>query len=92
MRTLSRREKLFVGIFVVALIWGIWNYREMFFESGKTATPKPVAALTPATVPPAPAATTTGIIADTKPAKGPQTSKPVPTYAWDRNPFHRDWR
>ena len=32
MKRLSTRERLYLGIFVVALIWGAWNYRHLLFK------------------------------------------------------------
>ena len=30
MKKLSGRERLYIGVFGVALLWGGWNYRHLF--------------------------------------------------------------
>ena len=80
MKRLSTRERLYLGIFVVALIWGAWNYRHLLFKpsppemakvvnTSDAATPAPHVRVVPATA-----------VADFDSPK------------WDDDPFHRGWR
>lgn len=83
MKNLSSREKLYLGIFAVTLVWGVWNFKDSLFgesakdESTPAATPQPVVAeATPADI---------------------QRALLVPDFAytppeWNRDPFHRKWR
>ena len=83
MKNLSSREKLYLGIFAVTLVWGVWNFKDTLFgdsakvESTPAATPQPVVAeATPAVIQRA------GLI--------PDIAYTPPE--WNRDPFHRKWR
>jgi len=91
MIALSRREKIYIGVFVLTLIWGIWNFRG---QIGSTEAPRPQK---PATATQGPSTATPG----TRPApagsmirKGTlpvDTTRFVPP-PWGTDPFHRTWR
>jgi len=82
-KSLSSREKLYLGIFAVTLVWGVWNFRDTLFgdsakvESTPAATSPPAAALAPPLN-----IQVAGFI--------PDQTYAVPE--WDRDPFHRKWR
>jgi hypothetical protein len=83
-KKLSQREKIYMGVFAVALVWGIWNFRGLF--TGKPDTPQ--GGNRPAAVAAAPAAVTPTQV----------TKPPVPAVAptapqeWPADPFNRPWR
>ena len=80
MKNLTGRERLYLGIFIVALIWGVYNYRHVIFQAD-TATPATPAATVAATTPEqaVPVVTRAAIVDYTPPE-------------WLADPFHRDWR
>jgi len=93
-RRLSRRERIHVGILVVALLWGLWTFRgQLGFgpssKSGPTAAAAGIAAATvaSATAPPSGRA---------GPLSRPLSSgKSIANFTapdWASDPFHRDWR
>jgi hypothetical protein len=87
MKKLSGRERLYIGVFGVALLWGGWNYRHLF-TSQDAAPPatRPQAAVAlearPETVAPR-----ARLVAKTDSGT---TIQPVPP--WSADPFHRSWR
>lgn len=84
MRALTGRERFFVGVFVVALIWGGWNYRHLF----RSDTPPAAESIQPAR-PSAPAAQQQPVAANSAPALHAELPA-VP--AWGPDPFQRPWR
>ena len=86
MNSLSRREQIYVGIFAVALLWGLWNFRTSL-GFGPSSTSAPKAAST--TVPAAPQAGTTASPAVVRKA-GSSGVYRAPD--WGSDPMHRRWR
>jgi len=87
MKALSRREKVYVGVFAVALLWGLWNFRGYFGGGNKSAQAPP----------PRPAAAAVVPEAHLPPVSAPATTTdaPAPDYTapdWGPNPFYRPWR
>ena len=87
MKTLTRREKVYVGVFVVALLWGLWNFRGYFGGPEKSAQAPP----------PRPAAAAVMPEAHLPPVSVPATAADAPTPDhtppdWGPNPFYRPWR
>ena len=82
MNRLSTRERLYLGVFVVALIWGGWNYRHLVFKPPPPERSKVVTASDAAT--PAPRVQVVSAVvmavADYDPPR------------WDGDPFYRTWR
>ena len=83
MKRFSRRERLYAGIFVVALIWGGWNYRQMFFSS--KPDPKPARPAAAASIP-----GTATTMARQVPEPATRTHYVAPE--WMGDPFNRTWR
>ena len=81
MSRLSAREKLFAGIFLVALAWGIWNYRHLF----SSGTPSPVGqdSISAAVGPDAP-------VVNTATMATAETDFEAPD--WGVDPFYPAWR
>jgi hypothetical protein len=88
MKKLSGRERLYIGIFGVALLWGGWSYRHLL--AGKDATPaapRPQAAVVAVAVPESAAPQRARLVAKTD---STVIVKPVPP--WSTDPFTRSWR
>jgi hypothetical protein len=88
MKKLSGRERLYIGVFGVALLWGGWNYRHLF--SSQTATPtvmRPQAAVAVEARPEAALPPRARLVAKTDSGTVVQ---PVPP--WSADPFYRSWR
>jgi hypothetical protein len=95
MRPLSRREQVYLGIFVAALAWGLWNFRDRSAsESGSAAADgaRPAVAQNR----PVPAS----LSADASPegqvgARNTSSGSVAGERAlpsWGPDPFHRGWR
>ena len=85
MKKLSTRERAYMIVFAVALVWGGWNYRHLFKSDDKAApgTIAPVAAQTAvAPEPVAPIRVRAAVARDEAYLAPP----------WSGDPFQRDWR
>lgn len=83
MKKLSSREKIYMGIFAVTLVWGVWNFQDTIFgepEKGKATT-----SVTPQ--PALPAAATGNIL-----RAGISADQAYTPPEWNSDPFHRQWR
>jgi hypothetical protein len=88
MKNLSSRERLYIGIFGVALLWGGWNYRHLFTsEDAAPPAPRPQAAVVAQTTPKTVAPQRARLVARTDSGAAVQ---PVPP--WSKDPFYRSWR
>jgi hypothetical protein len=87
MRPLSRREQIYMGVFVVALLWGLWNFRGSFgVPTASAPARRTVSAAAPAGTPHAdgsPAGLQPAVVRRLADAQLPP---------WGRDPFHRQWR
>jgi hypothetical protein len=81
MKSLSTREKIYVGILILALFWGAWNYRHVFMgPPASTHGQEPTVSVAAVTV-------SERIMNSTRFDSGSQR---VPD--WGPDPFHRSWR
>jgi hypothetical protein len=84
-KQLSKREKTYVVIFALALVFGGWNYRHLFLGADE----KPTAKATPAASPAVSTAAQTKAIA-VRPAVARDDDFEAPS--WSGDPFQRSWR
>ena len=85
MRSFSAREKGLALVFLLALLWGAWNYRHLFADSDSKGSDSQAAR-------PASAARAVATSAETsRHAVGAVAVRP-PDSAWGSNPFDRSWR
>lgn len=91
MKSLSRREQIYLGVFALALLWGIWNFRASlgFGPSTTPAAATQTGAPPPAATATAPAAGTTASPAVVRKA-GSSGAYSAPD--WGSDPMHRRWR
>lgn len=80
MRAPSRRESIFGAIFVVTLVWGLWNYRHLFTALVPTAATS--------AQPSATSAVKTLAVTQTE----SPLSRPTSEAGWGSDPFNRPWR
>ena len=81
MRAPSRREQVFGLIFLVSLVWGVWNYRHLL-------TAKDFAAQTASQ-----SATPASVAAPAASEVLPASETPETVHAsWGSDPFNRPWR
>ena len=85
MRRFSAREKLLAMVFLLALLWGAWNYRHLFADADApgvdSQAARPAAAAHAAATGAEASGTTHGAVASR-----------LPDSAWGNNPFDRSWR
>ena len=82
----GQREKMYVGIFAVTLVWGVWNFRGVFINEEPASTQPGAAA--PAAARSAVAVTTPVTVQ----AAGFSLAHPYVAPRWNADPFHRNWR
>jgi hypothetical protein len=93
-RRLSTRERIHLGVFVIALLWGLWTFRgQLGFgpssRSGPTAAAAGVAAATVASATALPSGRAGPL---SRPQSSGHSTSNYTAPDWASDPFHRDWR
>jgi hypothetical protein len=84
-RSFSAREKGLALVFLLALLWGAWNYRHLFADSDSPGMDSRAAR-------PASAAHAVATGAKTSGTPVGAVAARLPDSAWGSDPFDRSWR